>query len=69
MAFADYLGVPPAEMLSWQLAISDSDREYAKQFIDPTRKNLIISPVPVKLRKIGWLSVMRKWQILLINIM
>ena len=38
MAFADYLGVPPAEMLSWQLAISDSDREYAKQFIDPTRK-------------------------------
>ena len=42
MAFADYLGVPPAEMLSWQLAISDSDREYAKQFIDPTRKNLII---------------------------
>jgi len=30
MAFADYLGVPPAEMLSWQLAISDSDREYAE---------------------------------------
>ena len=53
MAFADYLGVPPAEMLSWQLAISDSDREYAKQFIDPTRKNLIISPCSVKSRKIG----------------
>ena len=30
MAFADYLGVPPAEMLFWQLAISDADREYAK---------------------------------------
>ena len=54
MAFADYLGVPPAEMLSWQLAISDSDREYAKQFIDPTRKNLIISPCSSKVEK-DWL--------------
>lgn len=54
MAFADYLGVPPAEMLSWQLAISDSDREYAKQFIDPTRKNLIISPCSSKAEK-DWL--------------
>ena len=54
MAFADYLGVPPAEMLSWQLAISDADREYAKQFIDPTRKNLIISPCSSKAEK-DWL--------------
>ena len=41
-------------MLSWQLAISDSDREYAKQFIDPTRKNLIISPCSSKAEK-DWL--------------
>ena len=54
MAFADYLGVPPAEMLSWKLAISDADREYAKQFIDPTRKNLIISPCSSKAEK-DWL--------------
>ena len=54
MAFANYLGVPPAEMLSWQLAIPDSDREYAKQFIDPTRKNLIISPCSSKAEK-DWL--------------
>ena len=54
MAFADYLGVPPVEMLSWQLAISDADREYAKQFIDPTRKNLIISPCSSKAEK-DWL--------------
>ena len=54
MAFADYLGVPPAEMLSWQLAISDADREYAKQFIDPMRKNLIISPCSSKAEK-DWL--------------
>ena len=54
MAFADYLGVPPAKMLSWQLAISDSDREYAKQFINPTRKNLIISPCSSKAEK-DWL--------------
>ena len=38
-------------MLSWHLAISDSDREYAKQFIDPTRKNLIISPCSSKSRE------------------
>ena len=36
------------------MAISDADREYAKQFIDPMRKNLIISPCSSKAEK-DWL--------------
>ena len=50
MAFADYLGVPPAAP-HWQLPLSDEDRQYAAQFIDSSRKNLVISPCSSKAEK------------------
>lgn len=53
MAFVEYLGVPIGEP-QWQLAISDEDRAVVKQYIDPTRKNLIISPCSSKIEK-DWL--------------
>lgn len=53
MAFAEYIGVAKAEP-TWQLAISEQDRQFAQQFIDPTRKNLLISPCSSKAEK-DWL--------------
>lgn len=53
MAFVDYLGVP-IDTPKWQLAISDEDRQAVAQYIDPTRKNLIISPCSSKKEK-DWL--------------
>ena len=53
MAFAEYIGVPKSEP-TWQLAISEEDKEFAQQFIDPTRKNLLISPCSSKAEK-DWL--------------
>lgn len=53
MAFAEYIGVPK-EKLTWQLAISEQDKQFAAQFIDPIRKNLLISPCSSKAEK-DWL--------------
>lgn len=53
MAFAEYIGVPKTEP-TWQLAIPEQDRQFAQQFIDPTRKNLLISPCSSKAEK-DWL--------------
>lgn len=54
MAFAEYLGVPKAAP-TWQLALSEQDKRFARQFIDPTRKNLLISPCSSKAEK-DWLA-------------
>lgn len=54
MAFAEYIGVP-ASTPTWQLAISEEDKAFARQFIDPTRKNLLISPCSSKAEK-DWLA-------------
>ncbi|OOF59480.1 glycosyltransferase family 9 protein [Rodentibacter myodis] len=53
MAFAEYIGVPKSEP-TWQLAISAQDQQFAAQFIDPSRKNLLISPCSSKAEK-DWL--------------
>ncbi len=53
MAFAEYIGVPKAAP-AWRLAISEQDRQFAQQFIDPSRKNLLISPCSSKAEK-DWL--------------
>lgn len=53
MAFAEYIGVPK-EKLTWELAIPEQDREFSRQFIDPSRKNLLISPCSSKAEK-DWL--------------
>lgn len=53
MAFAEAIGVPAAAP-TWQLTISDEDRHIATQFIDPARKNLLISPCSSKAEK-DWL--------------
>jgi len=53
MAFAEYIGVPKAK-LTWKLEISPQESEYAYQFIDPSRKNLLISPCSSKVEK-DWL--------------
>ena len=54
MAFADYLGVPPAEMLfgTWQFLIQIENMPNSS--LIPTRKNLIISPCSSKAEK-DWL--------------
>ena len=53
MAFAEYIGVPKST-LTWQLAIAEEDKQFAEQFIDPSRKNLLISPCSSKAEK-DWL--------------
>lgn len=53
MAFAEYIGVPKSAP-TWQLALSEQDYQFAAQFIDPTRKNLLISPCSSKAEK-DWL--------------
>lgn len=53
MAFVEYLGVP-VEAPHWQLAVSEQDKEAVKPYIDPARKNLIISPCSSKAEK-DWL--------------
>lgn len=53
MAFAEYIGVPKVEPI-WHLAISTQDQQFASQFIDPSRKNLLISPCSSKAEK-DWL--------------
>ncbi|OOF47066.1 ADP-heptose--LPS heptosyltransferase I [Rodentibacter trehalosifermentans] len=53
MAFAEYLGVPNGKP-AWYLPISEQDQQIAEQFIDPNRKNLLISPCSSKAEK-DWL--------------
>ena len=53
MAFAEYLGVPN-DKPHWQLAIGEKERAEVVQYIDPIRKNLIISPCSSKPEK-DWL--------------
>ncbi|OOF82839.1 ADP-heptose--LPS heptosyltransferase I [Rodentibacter ratti] len=53
MAFAEYIGVPKVAP-TWHLAISPQDQQAAAQFIDPNRKNLLISPCSSKAEK-DWL--------------
>ncbi|WP_454901598.1 glycosyltransferase family 9 protein [Aggregatibacter sp.] len=53
MAFVDYLGVPCTEP-QWDLPVAEEDLITARQYIDPTRKNLLISPCSSKPEK-DWL--------------
>ncbi|TCJ98514.1 heptosyltransferase I [Volucribacter psittacicida] len=53
MAFAHYLGIPPF-VPHWHLPLSSSDKQAIVQFIDPQRKNLLISPCSSKAEK-DWL--------------
>lgn len=53
MAFVEYLGVPSGKP-HWNLAISEQDHLAVRQYIDPTKKNLIISPCSSKVEK-DWL--------------
>ncbi|MCW9732876.1 glycosyltransferase family 9 protein [Avibacterium sp. 20-15] len=53
-AFVDYLGLP-VDNPKWDLGIGEKERSAVRQFIDPTRKNLLISPCSSKLEK-DWLA-------------
>lgn len=53
LAFAQEIGVP-IEAPSWHLPTTEKDRQFVQQFIDPTRKNLLISPCSSKVEK-DWL--------------
>ncbi|QIM65084.1 glycosyltransferase family 9 protein [Frederiksenia canicola] len=50
MMFAKALGVADLTPI-WHLPVSQADFEYAKQFIDPTKKNLLIAPCSSKKAK------------------
>lgn len=52
-AFVEYLGLP-VEIPKWDLAIGEKEISAVRQFIDPTRKNLLISPCSSKSEK-DWL--------------
>lgn len=56
MAFAKHLGVPVSSPLSpqWNLYIPESIYAEMRQYIDPQRKNLVISPCSSKAEK-DWL--------------
>ncbi|TCP96536.1 heptosyltransferase I [Cricetibacter osteomyelitidis] len=54
LAFVTYLGVPTHQP-AWSMPISESDRKAVRQYIDPARKNLIISPCSSKAEK-DWLT-------------
>ncbi|URL02073.1 glycosyltransferase family 9 protein [Avibacterium sp. 20-126] len=53
-AFVDYLGLPMGDP-KWDLGIGEKERSAVRQFIDPTRKNLLISPCSSKSEK-DWLA-------------
>ncbi|MFU2089666.1 glycosyltransferase family 9 protein [Avibacterium avium] len=53
-AFVEYLGLP-VETPKWDLAIGEKEISAVRQFIDPTRKNLLISPCSSKSEK-DWLA-------------
>ncbi|MEE3607811.1 glycosyltransferase family 9 protein [Avibacterium paragallinarum] len=52
-AFLEYLGLP-VETPKWDLAIGEKEISAVRQFIDPNRKNLLISPCSSKSEK-DWL--------------
>ena len=53
LAFAQAIGVP-IQSPSWALPVSEADLTKARQFIDPSRKNFLISPCSSKAEK-DWL--------------
>ncbi|WP_109079095.1 glycosyltransferase family 9 protein [Aggregatibacter kilianii] len=53
MAFAEYLGVPPAPP-QWDLPVTETELAAVRQYVDPQRKNLLISPCSSKKEK-DWL--------------
>lgn len=53
MMFAKAIGVTDLSA-QWDLPISESDKEYAKQWMDSTRKNVVIAPCSSKKEK-DWL--------------
>ncbi|SUC10968.1 glycosyltransferase [Pasteurella canis] len=53
MAFVSYLGIP-IEQPQWHLQISEQDKQIVKQYLDPIRKKLLISPCSSKAEK-DWL--------------
>ncbi|MBN6067937.1 glycosyltransferase family 9 protein [Aggregatibacter actinomycetemcomitans] len=54
MTFADELGVPPAPA-QWALPVMEADSSAVRQYLDPNRKNLLISPCSSKKEK-DWLA-------------
>ncbi|WP_233114493.1 glycosyltransferase family 9 protein, partial [Aggregatibacter actinomycetemcomitans] len=54
MAFADELGVPPAPA-QWDLSVTEADLATVRRYLDPNRKNLLISPCSSKKEK-DWLA-------------
>lgn len=53
LAFAEYIGVP-IQTPSWRLPVSPRDRHSVQAYVDPSRKNLLISPCSSKAEK-DWL--------------
>ncbi|KND83248.1 glycosyl transferase [Aggregatibacter actinomycetemcomitans serotype a str. H5P1] len=54
MTFADELGVPPAPA-QWNLPVTEADLATVLCYLDPNRKNLLISPCSSKKEK-DWLA-------------
>ena len=54
MAFADYLGVPSSQP-QWDLPVTEADLTAVREYLDPHRKNLLISPCSSKKEK-DWLA-------------
>lgn len=52
-AFAEQLGIPPA-LPQWELGVTEQEKQKARTFIDPMRKNLLIAPCSSKAEK-DWL--------------
>ncbi|MGR6980658.1 glycosyltransferase family 9 protein [Testudinibacter sp. P27/CKL/0425] len=50
LAFAAEIGVPPSAP-SWDIPLSDSDRQFAAGLLDPQRQNLLICPCSSKAEK------------------
>lgn len=66
LAFVAYLGVPVSPP-TWDLGITDEMRRQVAPYLDPNRRNLLISLAPAKRKKIGCHNVMRRLQITPIN--
>lgn len=50
MAFVDYLGIPPS-LPHWNLYLTSEEQESIKPYINPSRKNIVISPCSSKAEK------------------
>lgn len=53
LSFAEYIGVP-IQAPRWHFPISEQDLQYVRQFVDSTRKTVLISPCSSKKEK-DWL--------------